>query len=176
MSCRLDECWKPQLIQDLEDMNIEVSTPALPLKREITLDNWMTGLDAYKDKIDKDTVFVCHSLSSVFIVKYLYKYQLKPKALISVSGGYMPIARPGYEFLKDFLMYKEEMQYVSHSVAYRYHIHSDNDTIWEPTEIEGYTNHLHMTEIVLSGVGHIGRHSGVKSLPQITDIIRSINK
>ena len=46
---------------------------------------WSKTLDKYKDKINKDTVFIGRSIAPIFIVKYIMQNNLKINALYSIS-------------------------------------------------------------------------------------------
>ncbi|MBO4412867.1 MAG: alpha/beta hydrolase [Clostridia bacterium] len=173
MSCRLEDCWKEYIVNLAKELNIQFFAPACPLNEDITLKNWFEDVDKFKNSINTETVFICHSLSTNFIVKYLAKSNLKAKAIISVAGGLA--SKDRMKYLKDFIFTKKEAQYVVDNIKHRYNIFSNNDNIWTKEEIQNYCYALQTQNIIVDGAGHFGRRSGVKEIPEIKEIIKNIN-
>lgn len=172
MSCRLEDCWRNYVLNIGKELNIDVLTPACPLKEEITLSNWFEELDKYKRFINQETIFICHSLSTNFVVRYLAKNKIKAKALIAVAGGLASKER--MQYLKDFVFTTAEAQYVVDNIKFKYNIYGDNDDTWTKQEIKNYCNALKTKEIVMHDAGHLGRRSGVKEIPAIKKLIKKL--
>ncbi len=51
-----------------------------------TYQNWEMVLDSIKRFINEDSVFFCHSISCIFLVKYCVKHNLKIGKAVFVSG------------------------------------------------------------------------------------------
>ncbi len=67
--------------------------------------SWSKILNRYKDKINKESVFIGRSIAPIFIVKYLTENKLKINKLISISGFNGFINIPDYDAVnKTFLM------------------------------------------------------------------------
>lgn len=177
MSCRLNECFGNKLKKDLLSLNFSIYEPSFPLAPNITLENWTQEMDKLKAFIDQNTIFICHSLSTNFIIKYLAKNKLKVKAIIAVAGGYLTktsVVQSGYEYLLKLVPTLQEMEYVAKHVEYKYNIFNKNDNIWSYAELENYTSALNAQRVELDYGGHFGRSSQVKELPELIDIVKKI--
>lgn len=179
MSSRLDECFGLKLKQDLKNLGYVIYEPRFPLAPDITLANWTAEMDKLKAKISNDTIFVCHSLGTNFVIKYLAKNKLKAKALIAVAGGLLTegsSVQPGFEYLEELVPTLQEMDYAANYIDNRYNIINRNDNIWKPAELSNYTSKLKAKSVELSYGGHFGRSSGVKEIPEIIEIIKVLDE
>lgn len=175
MSCHLEECWLDNVIENLKKLGItDFQIPHFPLLKEITLERWEYVLLQYKDIFDENLVIIAHSLSTNFIIHFLYKYKLPAKALIAVGGGYENKEYGELGYLAPFTPKDYQFEYVKKAVKNRYHIFSDDDTIWTQNQIEKYNKLLSPIEIKTHGCGHYGRTSKVKDIPQIYEIVKSL--
>lgn len=175
MSRSLEDLWLPALKEDLKGKNIEIIAPTFPMLEDITLEKWFEIADKLKDQIDKDTVFICHSLATNFIFKYMYKNKLKCKAIIAVAGGYSKRLIK-FTHLAAFKPYKNEIEYTVANSKYRYAIHSDKDGTWLDSEVRRYDHYFKGEVIVIPGAAHFGLRSGVKKIPELTEIINKLEK
>ena len=175
MSCHLEECWLESVIENLKKLGItDFQIPHFPLLKEITLEKWDDILIKYKDIFDENLVIIAHSLSTNFIVRFLYKHKLSAQALIAVGGGYEDKEFGELGYLAPFIPSASEFEYVKNSIKNRFHIYSDDDTIWTQNQIEKYNKLLSPIEIKTHGCGHYGRTSKVKDIPQIYEIVKSL--
>lgn len=177
MSSRLDECFGLKLKEDLNKINYKYYEPIFPLAPNITLANWTEEMDKYKDYISEQSIFVCHSLSTNFIVKYLAKNKLKCKALIAVAGGHLlegAHAQKGFEYLEELVPTRKEMEYCVDNIEKRYNIFCYQDNIWTNAELDYYCQLLKVNKVELPYGSHFGRSSGVKEIPEIMEIIKNI--
>lgn len=177
MSSRLETCWGPYVKELSKKFKAKFFAPQCTLKKDITFNSWVEELDKYSNEIDENSIFVCHSLSTLFIVKYLKMRNLKPLAVIAVSGGRLDfIHDEDYSNINDFIVNKTETDYFAKNVKHRFNIHSNNDDIWTPEQIAYYSNVLKATDITLNGGGHLGSHSGITEIKEIDQIINEIKK
>lgn len=175
MSCPLEECWLENTISDLKKLGIkEFIVPHFPVLEKITLEKWDDILAKYSKKFNQHTVVIAHSLSTLFIVKFLFKHKLSVNALISVAGGYGDKVEGELSYLSSFIPNDKEFDYLKKNVANRFHIFSNDDTIWSQEHIAAYNNKVYPVQIQTFGCGHYGRSSKVKEIPQIAEIVKSI--
>lgn len=87
------ENWFPWLKEELEKENYNVSIPQFPNPDKPLIDPWLQELESYKDKINKDTILIGHSLGGLFLLRILERIEKRVKAAIIVSGsaGVKPI-------------------------------------------------------------------------------------
>jgi len=81
------ENWFPWLENVLKEKGEEVFNLNYPTPVGQNYKNWSNVLNKYKDKITKETTFICHSISPIFVVHYCIDNNIKIKKLISVSGA-----------------------------------------------------------------------------------------
>lgn len=56
-----------------------------------------------------------------------------------------------------------------------YHIHSDNDNIFNNKFFSAYIKRTNAEETIIPNAGHFGRPSGVKEIGEIKEILKSID-
>lgn len=177
MSSRLDQCFGLKLKEDLKKLEYNIFEPIFPLAPSLTFESWIQEMDKFKKFIGEDDIFVCHSLSTNFIIKYFAKNNLKCKALIAVAGGLITDisqVQKGFEYLWPFVPNKEEIKYCTENMKFRFNIFNKDDNIWKLEEIERYTTFVEANGIELEKGGHFGRSSGVKEIPEILSIVKNL--
>ena len=172
MSCYLEECWLNSILENkVLSKKFNFIVPHFPLEKEITFEKWDDLFAQYMPNIDENTTIIAHSLSTLFIIRFLYKHQLKINKLICVGGGYAKGAPGALKYLSAFIPQDVEFDYARQNIPHRYHIFSDNDHIWSPEHIEAYNSLLNPIEIKTHNCGHYGRTSKVKVIPEIFEIL-----
>src|SRR5574344_387687 len=81
--------WFPWLKKEIKSLGFKCTTPKFETKKSIN--NYEVRrkiLKEYlnKNKINKDTIFICHSSGPIIVAKFLLEENIKVKGLISVSG------------------------------------------------------------------------------------------
>lgn len=178
MSCGLDECFGLKLKEELKKLGYKIYEPKFPLAPNITIDNWTQEMDKFKQFIGKDDIFVCHSLSTNFILKYFARNNLQCKALIAVAGGLITgfgDVQKGFEYLWPLVPTVDEIEYCAKNIEKKFNVFNKDDHIWKQSEIARYTEVLGAKGIELEYGGHFGRSSGVKEIPELIEIVKEIN-
>ena len=80
------ENWFPWLENLLNTHGKEVYNLTFPTPINQNFENWSKVLNQYKNKIGKNTTFICHSIGSVFIAKYLLLNKISVNKCIFVAG------------------------------------------------------------------------------------------
>ncbi len=178
MSAHLDECFGLKLKEELlKSGDYQIFEPSFPLHPNITLEGWTEKMDEILPHLDEDTIYVCHSLGTMFILKYLYKRKLSARALICVAGGFPSGEIPKENhYLDPFTPNLDEFSYAINVCPVRYNIFNSADHIWTPRMIADYNSFLAVTPIELDYGGHFGRSSGIKSIPELSPLIKSHTK
>lgn len=90
----------PSIIERAEKSKAkEIVAPHFPLLKDITFEKWESIFKTILNKIDKNTIIIAHSLSTLFIVKMALKYKLSFKALICVAGGFIKEPPEDFKYL-----------------------------------------------------------------------------
>ena len=76
--------WYQFIKRYVNKLGYDCYTPDLPPLENMSYETWSKEFDKYAKYINKDSVFVCHSTGSIFIVKYLMEHNLKVNKFIGV--------------------------------------------------------------------------------------------
>lgn len=175
MSADLDACFGMKLKEDLKGLGFSIFEPKFVLHPNITLEKWEEEMDKFKGAFNKDAVLICHSLGTMFILKYLKKNELKVKMLITVAGGTVLKKEDcKIPYLLPFLPSESEFKWARENCEIKYSIFNRNDDIWRMQDIEAYNSRLGSTVVELPYGEHFGRKSGVKEIPEIIEIVKTI--
>lgn len=166
------EHWIPWLKAELEKRNFEVIAPNFPIgKDKQCYDSWKKVLDKFKDKIDKNTIFVGRSIAPIFIVKYLLENNLKIKALYSVSGfnGYINI--PDYDYVnKTFFL--DEIKNFERLCHKRICFLSKNDPYVPYYLLDMFSKNIKAKRYVIEDAGHFNTDSGYSQFNELLSLIK----
>lgn len=173
MSADLDACFGVKLKEDLRALGFNIYEPKFVLHPNITLSKWEEEMDKFRDVINEDALLVCHSLGTMFILKYLKKHNLKAKMLVTVAGGTVEDKKDCLiPYLLPFLPTEEEFKWTREHCEIKYSIFNRNDDIWRMQDIEAYNSRLGSTPVELPYGEHFGRKSGVKEIPELIEIVK----
>lgn len=74
--------WFPWLERELRGLGIEVFVPKFPTPEGQSLDNWLKTFEPYQKYVNKESVFVGHSMGPGFILRLLERRKTPIKAAI----------------------------------------------------------------------------------------------
>ncbi len=162
--------------KELELKGYNVITPNFPMRKEITIDKYFLVLDMYKNLFNEELIVIGHSIGNVMILKYIAKYNLKIGLYISLAGFAEPFQVEGKEVLNEVVkplkLNIDEKNKIKALIKEKYSIYSDNDHIVPFDILKKYCNIVEAKPIFISGVGHMGRKSGIESLPEVIELIK----
>lgn len=172
------ENWIPWLAKKLIDDGITVLAPQFPTYEAQNYNTWCEVLNTYKDYFDRqNTIFISHSVSSAFAVKYLTQTQKHVKALVSVAG---------FTKLRDNLMtepYKKvigtfvDNLHTEHFEKYaenRYQFYSNNDDYIDEDELVKFGNSINAQNIYLENQGHFNEKSGNLQFEELYQLVKTL--
>jgi glutamyl/glutaminyl-tRNA synthetase/phosphoglycolate phosphatase-like HAD superfamily hydrolase len=87
----INDNWFKWLKENLENYNYKIILENYPTPENQNLETWLKKLNEFEDKINKNTIFVCHSLSVPFILNYLEKTNKKIKSCYFI-GGFLKVS------------------------------------------------------------------------------------
>lgn len=172
-----EENWFPWLKKELESKKIECIVPQFPIGDEQNYNNWKETLDDYSDKINENTIFICHSIAPIFIIKYILDNKIKIFGIITVSGFNSYIG-PSDEINKcnqSFFMNEDNILDIYNYCNFILSFYSDNDPYIKFVELERFARVLKAEKYLIKNAGHFNIVSGYKEFPKILDIIKDIN-
>ena len=156
--------WFPWLKEQLELKEMEVTVPQMP----VGVQNYNSWSDEFsKLVINENTTIIAHSISPVFVCKYLINNKVKVKKLIFVCGfnNYLGID-------KDFDSVNETMyidnlekikEYCNNIVCY----YSDNDPYVKYEVEKDFANTIADKQYVVANGGHINVETGYTEFIEI---------
>lgn len=155
------ENWFPWLEKQIVDCgggrkcyNLNYPTPT-----NMNFESWSKILNQYKQSIDENTCFVCHSSSCVFVVKYCVENDIKIGKAIFVSGF------NNYYFLDDFDKLNKDFYLVNAELfrnlcKERICIYSKNDPYVKFNALEKFADEIDAKKVVFENAGHFNADAG----------------
>lgn len=170
----------PKMYEWLRDQlavdGVEVILPSFPPQEGVVYEKWAAILDDYADAINEDAIVVCHSIGNEFLIKYLCEKQLKAGAYIGLAGFADVFYREDKELLnravEKFLASQEEKDYFVAATQKRYAIFSDDDHLIPREILEQYPREIQAESILIPGIGHMGKKSGLEEFPALLDLVK----
>lgn len=163
------------LKEKLEEKNYNVLMPTFPKQEGCRYDAWSNILDEHKDFFNNETIVVAHSIGNAFTFKYLSKNNIKIKLYIGLAGFCDAFSHADREDLNEavesFSVSQNEIEKFKTITRYRYSIYSDNDHIVPFKILEECPKKIGSNSILIKNIGHMGKKSGLKELPEIINII-----
>ena len=122
--------------------------------------NWETKLNEYKNKINKDTIFIGRSIGPIFAIKYIMENNLKINKLIAVSG-FNNYSVDGGDYDK-----VNESMFVDNLNKFKQHCNevvcviSENDPYVKLHALKDFAQQLAVKIINIKDGGHFNADSG----------------
>ena len=154
------ENWFPWLENKLKEQGKEVFNFNYPTPEGQSFESWSAVLDKVRDKITPESVFVCHSIASVFLVKYCIVNNLHIKKLISVSG-----ANNFSVGIKEFddinkSMFIDDVSNFKNLCPERICYFSENDPYVKLQDLESFADSISAKKVVYKNAGHFNEKAG----------------
>lgn len=163
------------LKENLEQRQYSVIIPEFPTQEGVIYDKWKEVFDKYSNYISEDTIIIAHSIGNEFIIKYLVENNISIKLYIGLAGFANAFETEGKDDLnravKDFLVTEKEIQNFIGLVDKRNCIYSDNDHVVPIEILEEYPKKIKGKSMLIRGIGHMGKKSGLEKIPEVLDII-----
>lgn len=154
------ENWFPWLEKVLVEKGEEVFNLNYPTPEGQNFENWSNVLDEYKDKITNETIFICHSISPIFVVHYCIENKLSIKKLISVSGanGFVTGDEELDSITKTFFLDDiSSFRNLCNDVVCFY---SKDDPFLSLNDLKSFANDLGAKHCVYENAGHFNANAG----------------
>lgn len=165
------ENWFPWLEKELceKDRVINLDFPIGEDKQNYR--NWEMVLNSVKRFINKDSVFFCHSISCIFLVKFCVKNNINIGKAIMVSGfnNYLGLNND-YDAVNCTMYLNNASDFVK-LCKKRVHIHSLNDPYVTQEKLNEFTKLIDAQEIVIEQGGHLNAEAGYKKFPKLLELI-----
>lgn len=172
------ENWFPWLEEKLSKNNLRCIVPQFPTPIQQSYINWEKLLNYYKELgfVDKDTVFIAHSLGPIFIVKYVIKNRIKIKGLISVEGfnNFISGMEEFDKINKSFFLNDLELSKFKEFVDFVHCYISENDPNLPIENVKKFTELIRGELHVIPDGEHFNTAAGYDKFDEVYDIIKTI--
>lgn len=161
--------------EELEKRSYNVILPDFPIREKITVEEYFNVLDKYQSYFNKDLIVVAHSIGNSMFIKYISKNNLNIGQYISLAGFSKDYYNEGKDVLNEkvklAILTKKEKDNAKKLILERHSIYSDNDHIVPFELLEKFCQDLDAEAMLIKNIGHMGKKSGLKELPQVIKII-----
>lgn len=160
----------------LEDEGIDVIMPSFPPQEGTIYEDWEKIFDQYIDSIQTGSIVVCHSIGNEFLIRYFAEKNYKVRTYIGLAGFAKTYYNEGKDVLntavEKFLVNDNQIELFKKSTSRRYAIYSDDDHIVPFEVLEEYPKQIGAKPILIRGIGHMGKKSGLEEFPELFDLVK----
>lgn len=164
-----------------ENLGLKVFMPSLGSYRNgATYELWKKYFDEnIASHINSDTIFVGQSVGTNFAIKYLVERNLNPAVYISMAGPYdiLKFRTDAPESTRNFAPYaktfkpsQNEFDNFKTRPFAKYSLFCDNDTFFEQSNLENYSEAIGSNAILVKGKMHFG----FEEVPELENLIEKL--
>ncbi len=167
-----NEQWLPWLESELERGGVRVYNLDYPtgIDRQ-NYNNWEIVLDSVRRYITPDSVFICRSISCIFLVKYCIKHNLKIGKAIMMSGfNQMLGLNEEYDYV-NCTMYTNRIEEFKNLCKERICYYSENDPYVPLNKLKEFIIKIDAKPILVKNAGHFNTDSGYAQFEELLKLI-----
>jgi predicted alpha/beta hydrolase family esterase len=170
-----NENWFPWLKKELESRCHHVIVPVFPTPENQDLEEWMKVFEPYMDKINKDTIFIGHSLGVAFILSILEKLTTKVKACFFVSGFIGMLDNEKFDEINSSFTNKAfNWKKIKENCNTLHMYHSNNDPYVPLEKAEELSKNIEGDLVIIKGAGHFNSDSGYIQFKRLLEDIEEL--
>lgn len=166
-----EENWFPWLKKELEALGHKVIVPNFPTPKDQTLSHWLKTMSQYEKHIDKDTIFIGHSLGVPFILTLLEKHPVK--AAFLVAGFVGKVENKFDDSMTTFAQKQFDWQKITANCKTFTIFHSDNDQYIKLEKAQELANLLKTKVTIIKRAGHFNKSSGYNTFEILLKAVQS---
>ena len=134
-------------------------------------DGWF--LTEYEKNLDKNSIFVGHSIGCAFILSILERLNIKIKASFLVAGFLGPLGNDFYDSMnKTFTQKQFNWKKIKSNCDNFFVYHSDNDPHVALSKGEEFAKMLDVKLNIIKNAGHFNEKSGYKKFKLLLEDIK----
>ena len=165
------ENWFGWLEDVLKNKEFNVYNFNYPTPEGHNFKNWSNVLNLVQEYISEDSVFICHSSASIFLVKYCLQNNIKIGRLISVSGFNNYIGgHPEFDDINKDMFVDDVSRFVD-LCRERICIYSIDDPYISLDASSKFAKSLEASEVVYENAGHFNEKSGYSTFEDILNYL-----
>lgn len=158
--------------EELEKNGYKVIMPNFPIQENVRYNIWKEQLDKIYNDLNDELMVVVHSIGNPFLIRYL-----NIKLYIGMAG-FSDIFETNNsnlnDAIKNMVPNQEELNNFKEKAKNRICIYSDNDHIIPIEILKKHVNNIEGKDFFIPNIGHMGKTSGLKTLPEVIEIIKEI--
>ncbi|MFA5925952.1 MAG: alpha/beta hydrolase [Parcubacteria group bacterium] len=168
-----EENWFPWIKSELEKRGLGVYVPKFPTPENQTLENWLAVFESCEKYVNKDSIFIGHSLGLAFILNLLEKSDRLIKAAFLVAGFVGYLGNPKFdEINKTFVDKKFDWEKIKKNCQKFYIFYSDNDPYVPAEKSREAVRRLEAESIFVKGAGHFNKDCGYDKFELLLDVLK----
>ena len=180
------ENWFPWLASEIAKLDKsghtqkeDILIPHFPSSSSADYDSWKSVLMGYIDSgiINKNTIFICHSLGPLFVSRVLIEKQIKVKGMICVEAAANHfMGNEAFDKINStfFVPSWDYLDQVKKYVDFNYCFYTDNDPHIPFHILKEYVDHAATKSFFIPNSGHFNEASGYTKFPQLLELIKTI--
>ena len=166
------EHYLPWLTRELNKLGGEVVCLDFPIGVGVQCyESWAKTLNPYKNKINKDTIFIGRSIGPIFAIKYILENNLKIAKLISISG-FNNYSVDGGDYDKvNKSMFVDNLKEFKKHCKENICIISENDPYVKLPALKEFADTIADKTINIKNGGHFNTDSGYTTFEKLLELI-----
>lgn len=166
------ENWFPWLEKELKGKNQQVFNLDFPIGvGKQNYDNWEMVLDSIRRFINEESVFFCHSISCIFLVKYCIKNKIKIGKAILVSGFNQYLGLDEDYDTVNCTMYTNRIKEFANLCKERICFYSKKDPYVKTEKLEEFVKLVSAEPVCIENAGHFNKAAGYTKFEEILKYI-----
>ena len=153
--------WFPWLEKELTSRGEQVFNLDFPIGVDKqNYKNWEIVLNSVKRFINEDSVFFCHSISCIFLVKYCIENNIKIGKAFMVSGFNQYLGLNEEYDTVNCTMYTNRIKEFKEKCVERTCFYSDNDPYVPFDKLQSFVKDIEAKGILIKGAMHLNAEAG----------------
>lgn len=170
-----DSHWYPWISQQLQAMGYEVFIPHFPTPEHQSLASWDTIFESYAEHINKETIFIGHSIGCAFILRKLEQYNSTIAGCVFVAPFVESTKHEGLNLVNaTFLTDPFDWHTINQAVERVVVLGSDDDAFVDTEYSRHVAELLGTTLTTVSGAGHFTAADGMIEAPDLLSAVTTL--
>jgi len=169
-----EENWFPWMKQKLEEIWYRVIVPAFPTPHHQSLDTWNAVFAEYLDEVDKETIFIAHSVWPAFVLNILEQIDTKVAWCYFAAGFLELIQLPEFDLVNETITSRQfNWKKIHENCNNFYMCHGDDDPYVPQHNVEILSENLRIDVDMIEWGGHLNSETGYDSFEYLLEKIKA---
>ncbi|PIP87733.1 hypothetical protein COW80_04195 [Candidatus Beckwithbacteria bacterium CG22_combo_CG10-13_8_21_14_all_01_47_9] len=161
--------WFPWLERELKKLGIEVFVPRFPTPEGQSLKSWLKTFEPYQQYVNKDSIFVGHSMGAVLAMRLLESRTSPILASILAAPFYgeLHLGEDFDKLLRSFINHPFDWNRIKQNCKKFVIFDGDNDPYVPLSQPRFITDQLGGELNIVPGGKHLNGEAGYRELPEV---------